>query len=176
MLRPIKIDKAFDLALDTLTCLWGGLVAPRLCEQELKAKLAPFPHLISFASSISPEDAHLSKESYFAICASDDRTKEVGNHACCLVALFAHESFKNHSRYSALKNRAPVAFLRHLRNGSAHGNTFDFTYRNKLIDPGRVEWKGKIINKNLQGEKVFPDFFAQGDFAFLFEDITKLIQ
>ncbi|MCK5472055.1 hypothetical protein KAI54_02610 [Candidatus Gracilibacteria bacterium] len=124
-MRPVQINKAFDLAIDMLTCLWGGLIAPKLCEAELKAKLAPFPNLISFGSSFT-EDSHLSKDNYFNICATKNRFKNVANHACCLVSVFAFESLKNHENYNLMQNKAPVKFLKHLRNAAAHGNAFNF--------------------------------------------------
>lgn len=176
MLRPVQINKIFDLAIDSLTCLWGGLIAPKLCGTELKIKLEPFSHLISFASSFE-EDSHLSKENYFNICASDERLKSVANHACCLVAVFACESLKNSEKYDNIKNESVVIFLRHLRNAAAHGNSFNFidSRTRKFIDPGEVKWGGKIIQKDLQNKTAFPDFFAQGDFAYLFEDISKIL-
>jgi hypothetical protein len=175
MLRPAQVDEVFALATDTLTCLWGGLIAHKLCEAELKTKLLPFKHLISFTTSFL-EDSHLSKENYFNICASDERLKTVANHACCMVAVFAFESLKNTGRYTKIKNESIVRFLKHLRNASAHGNSFNFIdSRGKLTDPGQIEWRGKIIRKELQGQTAFPDFFPQGDFAYLFEDISKII-
>lgn len=177
MLRPIKINEVFNLAIDTLTCLWGGLIAPKICETEFKAKLLPFPHLISFESSFT-EDSHLSKENYFNITSTDSRLKKVANHACCMVAVFAFESLKEHVAYDQIKHEPAATFLRHLRNGAAHGNSFNFidTKTKKFIDPGNIEWRGKIIQKDLQDHPVFPDFFAQGDFAYLFEDISKFLE
>jgi hypothetical protein len=131
--------------------------------------------LISFESSFT-EDSHLSKENYFNICAANDRLKAVGNHACCMVAVFASESLKNHKDYAKIRNDVSVNFLRHLRNAAAHGNSFNFidSRSGKLVDPGQIEWRNKIIQKGLQNKTAFPDFFAQGDFAYLFEDISKL--
>jgi hypothetical protein len=170
------MNEVFNLAVDILTCLWGGLIAPKLCGDELKVKLESFPYLISFTSSFA-EDSHLSKDNYFNICAADDRLKAVANQACCMVAVFASESLKNHKDYDKIRNEVPVDFLRHLRNAAAHGNSFNFidSRSGKLIDPGQVKWRGKLIEKDLQGKTAFPNFFAQGDFAYLFEDISKLI-
>lgn len=176
MLKPAKIDSIFDLAIDSLTCFWGGLIAPKICEAELKAKLAQFPTLISFASSFS-EDSHLSKENYFNICSSKDKTKLVGNNVCCMVAVFAFESLKEYQHYQEIKKEEAIKFLRHLRNAGAHGNSFNFKDSSEnIIDPGQVKWKDKIITKKLQDKTAFPDFFAQGDFAYLFEDISKLMK
>lgn len=176
MLRPAKINEVFNLTTDLFTCLWGGLIAPKLCEVELKTKLATFPHLVSFTSSFG-EDSHLSKQNYFNICASNERLKSVANHACCVAAVFAFESIKETKKYDNIKNQAIVNFLRHLRNAAAHGNKFNFidSRSGKFIDPGIIEWNGKIVRKELQGQTAFPDFFAQGDFAYLFEDISKIL-
>lgn len=149
---------------------------PAMCRTELQAKLAKYPHLISLASSLG-EDANLSKENYFNICTSTERIKAVGNNACCMVATFAFESLREHKNYDDIKNKTEVRFLGHLRNASAHGNRFNFKNPyGKFKDPGEVEWRAKIIDKKLQDRTAFPDFFAQGDFAYLFEDISKLLE
>jgi hypothetical protein len=177
MLRPAQIHETFDLAIDLLTCLWGGLLAPKLCEAEMRAKLAPYTQLISFSTSLG-EDSHLSKDNYFNICASPDRLRAIANNACCLVAVFAFENLKNTEIYDAVQNDTDVNFLRHLRNAAAHGNSFNFidSRSRKVIDPGKVRWRGKIIEKGLQDKTAFPDFFGVGDFAYLFEDISKIIK
>ncbi|MBT6954746.1 MAG: hypothetical protein HN991_00135, partial [Candidatus Jacksonbacteria bacterium] len=169
MTRPARIDESFDLSIDMLTCLWGGLMVPKLCGNELKMKLASFPHLISLKSSF-PEESQLSRDNYFSICSDDDRFRSVANQGACMVAVFAFESLRNHRGYDKVKDKVPVMFLRHLRNAASHGNNFNFisSQSGKIIDPGRVEWGSKIINKDLQGKTAFPDFFPQGDFAYLF--------
>lgn len=174
-MRPVPTHRVFDLALDSLACMWAGLIAPRLCGTEMRKAMEPYQHLISLSSTVG-EDAHLSKKNYFNICQSDDRTREVGNNACCMVSLFAYETFKNDPTYNFVKDEIPVRFLYHLRNASAHGNRFNFFIdRNKsrFRDPGTFNWRTKTIDKSLQGKLAFPDFFAAGDFAFLFEDISK---
>jgi len=92
-MRPLITHKAFNLAIDTLTCVWGGLTLPKLCREQLETALAPYPFLISFESSISA-DTHLDKKNYFAIFSSDERIQEIGINACCMVSLFAYESLK----------------------------------------------------------------------------------
>ena len=176
-MRPVYTHKVFNLAIDTLTCVWGGLLLPKLCWNELGTALAPYPHLVSFESSID-EDTHLSKDNYFSICSSDKRVQEVGNNACCMVALFAFETLKTHSTYDTIRNEVPVKFLYHLRNASAHGNRFNFCLdraRNRFQDPGVLKWRNKTIDKSLQEHQAFTDFFGAGDFGYLFEDISKIM-
>lgn len=177
MIRPIEIDKIFNLTIDAYTCLWGGLLSPRLCLNELNKKIGETDFLITMESSCS-EDTHLSKTNYFNICLSDERTRDVSNISCCMIAVFAFEHLKNHPKYDEIKKYDIVKFLGHLRNAAAHGNKFCFadSKTKNFIDPKRVTWRLKTIDKNLENKVAFPNFFPHGDFAYLFEDITKLLK
>lgn len=174
-MRPVEIDKVFELSADILICLYGGMVSPKLCEKEIKAQLEPYDFLVSFESTVGV-DTHLSKKRYFQIVASDERIKDIGNTACCLISIHAFENLKKISVYKNIENQSPVKFLYHLRNGSAHGNVFHFYSREKFVPPKPITWNGKTIDANLQSKPVFPDFFSAGDFGHLFEDISKEIK
>lgn len=176
-MRPVKTDQTFNLVIDVLTCVFGGLTAPRLCGRELQGALAPYDFLVSFASTLG-EDTHLSKKNYFAICSSQERTTAVGILACSMVALLSFEHMKLHASYPAISKRPEVAFLRHLRNAAGHGNRFNFyrdSARKCFVDPKGVKWQSKAITRDLQDKPAFPDFFCAGDFAYLFEDISGLL-
>jgi len=177
-MRPVQTHIIFKQAIDTLTCVWGGLIAPRLCQEQLESALAPYDYLISFQSSVL-EDTHLSKENYLAIALSDERTRVVGIYASCMTALFAFESLKTLTGYEEIKNKEPIRLLGHLRNASAHGNKFHFyrgAARKNFVDPGVLRWRSKTVTKALQDTPAFPDFFSAGDFAYLFEDISVLLK
>jgi hypothetical protein len=176
-MRPIYIDRAFSLAIDSYTCLWGGLLLPRLCLKELNERIGETDLLLSLESSCA-EDTHLSKSNYFNICMSSERSFEVAKIASCMIAVFAYESLKAHSGFEIIKENNTIRFLRHLRNAAAHGNRFWFinSRSNKFVDPGTVSWRRKTINKELQDQVAFPNFFPHGDFGYLFEDITKLLK
>lgn len=82
------------------------------------------------------------------------------------------------SGYDKIRNEAPVKFLRHLRNASAHANRFNFypdRKKARFRDPGVLQWQGKTIDRSLQDQKAFPDFFCSGDFGYLFEDISRIM-
>lgn len=177
MLRPLELDKTFDLAIDAYTCLWGGLLSPKLCLNELNEQIGDTDLLVSMESSFS-DDTHLSKSNYFNICLSDERTRDICNISACMIAVFAFEYLKNHPRFNEIREMEVVNFLRHLRNAAAHGNKFCFTdsKSKKFRNPGIVSWRSKTIDKKLEGEVAFPNFFPAGDFAYLFEDITKILK
>jgi hypothetical protein len=75
-------------------------------------------------------------------------------------------------------------FFRHLRNGCAHGNKFNFRNHkdkktNKVIydEPSRpAKWNGLEINQTLHGSKVIFDFIAGGDVLKLLIDMSKKIE
>ena len=98
MLRPVDIDKTFNLAIDTYICLWGGIIAPRLCQKELTDKLSNYNFLLSLGSSFS-DDTHISKQHYLDICSSDDKVKEIGSIACSMTIVFAYENLKHHPKF-----------------------------------------------------------------------------
>ena len=58
-------------------------------------------------------------------------------------------------------------FLKHIRNGAAHNNIFDFQYKygvNKgqwmLGENEIIKWNGMEISRKLQGSTVFNDFIS----------------
>ena len=66
------------------------------------------------------------------------------------------------------ETRPAAEFLRHVRNGSFHGNSFDFRHG----EPKRhAEWNGIVITKALQDTPVFFDFLDLGDAVSLIRDV-----
>lgn len=70
------------------------------------------------------------------------------------------------------RNEPIVQFFRHIRNGCAHNNKFYFKGKNTLAL--KAEWRRKIIDTSLAGQTVINDFFKEGDFGHLLEDLSKL--
>ncbi len=180
-MRPAEINKVFDLAVDVLTCCWGGLVAGMVCNKEIKSGLAKFyPSLVAFTSPKSPdfETANLHQDNYFQIVDNPERFKVIANALPSVVSVFAFESLRRSKEiYNLIKSKNEVRFLGHLRNAGAHGGRFNFYNLNKVFeDPKDLAWRNLIISKDLQDTAAFPDFFPQNAFASLFEDISKLLK
>lgn len=62
-------------------------------------------------------------------------------------------------------------FAKHIRNGAAHNNMFHFD--EPLDSP--IQWQDKIINNDLNGTPVFPEFIAPTSLIFLMADISVLM-
>lgn len=80
-----------------------------------------------------------------------------------IMAISVHELLLSSKYYSDIKNLEEFKFLKHIRNGAAHNNRFDF--KNKwskwtLKDNEVIKWQNQKIDKGLQGKTVFNDFIS----------------
>ena len=73
-----------------------------------------------------------------------------------------------------LRGKEIFRFIKHIRNGAAHNNKFNFSELELLKGPAR--WKDKIINSSLKGKPVIPDFINPNELIFLISDISALIE
>jgi len=65
-------------------------------------------------------------------------------------------------------------FAKHIRNGAAHNNKFNFDEKAKSELP--VLWKNKTIESNLHGNEVFNKFLSPADLVLLISDISEIIK
>lgn len=80
--------------------------------------------------------------------------------------------------FRSLKNHSNLEFLKHIRNASAHGNSFYWgtgRSRSRTISRLPVSWRGKTIKASLEGSGLYFDFLSPGDLFLLLEDISGLV-
>lgn len=82
--------------------------------------------------------------------------------------LWEEQDFQN------LLNSPELEFLRHLRNASAHNNSFFWGAGKKRKIPNPVKWRTKMVKKSLEGKPLYMDFMKPGDLFILLSDISKL--
>jgi len=70
--------------------------------------------------------------------------------------------------YSNISREPEVQFFRHVRNGCAHGNRFNF---NQLAQS--AQWRDKEITISNNGNPVFPNVLKDGDPILLLVDINN---
>lgn len=87
------------------------------------------------------------------------------------LAIFDFLQFSPHQK--DLSGTEIFNFTKHIRNGAAHNNKFNFNGRELLKKPAR--WKDKIIDSSLKGKSVIPDFINPTELIFLISDISELI-
>lgn len=77
------------------------------------------------------------------------------------------------------KNHEHLLFLRHLRNASSHNNEFYWgsgRQRTHTISKFPIQWRSKIISEDLEGKKLYMEYFSPGDLFLLLGDISKLVK
>lgn len=76
------------------------------------------------------------------------------------------------SKYNKLVNKTDIfKFAKHIRNGAAHNNKFNFS--KPLNKP--LQWRNKTIGNSLQNTEVFNAFMNGADLMFLISDLSNLI-
>jgi hypothetical protein len=72
-----------------------------------------------------------------------------------------------------------IQFLRYIRNGACHNNTFNLKDEDgnwKIEESKTIEWNGKKISRALQGEKVFNKFISIFDIFLLIKQISEKLK
>lgn len=79
------------------------------------------------------------------------------------------------SEFSNSINRTEIfKFVKHIRNGSAHNNKFNFESKAKKELP--VTWRNKTIETNLHSSEVFNKFLSPIDLVLLMADLSEMIK
>jgi hypothetical protein len=91
---------------------------------------------------------------------------------CATFCVMIFEVLKEDPRYKKISKKPVVQFLRHIRNGCAHGNKFYFKKGGPFFP---AEFRTKKIDTNLQGKEVFFSYISAGDIPYLLEDISKFL-
>ena len=85
-----------------------------------------------------------------------------------LMAIALFDILSNSTYNKEISQTEIFKFAKHIRNASAHNNKFVF--ENKLKQD--VEWRGKIIEQNLEGTLAFGKFIILPDLMILINDIS----
>lgn len=95
-------------------------------------------------------------------------------HISRMMAILIFDLLQASKYQNQLASTSIYKFAKHIRNGAAHGNTFNFS--EQIIEKDQpVKWKNKTIDFSLKGKKVTPDFITATELIFLMEDISKMI-
>lgn len=96
-------------------------------------------------------------------------------HMSRMMAILIFD-FLQASKYKNKLSSTPIyKFAKHIRNGAAHGNEFNFNEETIKKDQP-VKWREKTIDMSLKGKVVTPDFITATELVFLMEDISKMLQ
>lgn len=143
-----------------------------------------YPYIVTLKSSVTKDFVKIDKSIFYLI-----REEALSNTpSLCsksLIDLYrvftiaAMDVVWGNEDFKKLHKRQELQFLRHLRNASAHKNSFYWgkgTARTKTIKNLPVRWRGKIISKKIEEKPLYFDFLAPGDLFVLLSDISALVR
>lgn len=176
-MKPLEINKVFEMTQTVFVLFFGGWAGSKMCIDEVAERCKNFDFINQLDATVIPNfSSFISKKYFLKLLTPDTFDKNITNSFCSMICVYSFENLKKDPIYKKIKDEPCVEMLRHIRNGSAHGNTFNFYNGKRLIYPGTVSWKGKIIDKTLQDKVVFPDFISPGDVPLLLSDISEVIK
>lgn len=111
--------------------------------------------------------------------------KEIGKSVECnigpllvqqgiLLSIAIFNILESSSYNKKISRSSLFRFSKHLRNGAAHGNKFNFSKEtSEKLKQSTVCWRGKEIKETLHGETVFGNFIYLPDLIVLIHDISE---
>lgn len=79
------------------------------------------------------------------------------------------------SHYNSKLGKTSIyRFAKHIRNGAAHNNRFNFTL--SQINGKEAKWQNRVIDITLNGKCVIPDYINPNELLYLMEDLSKEIE
>lgn len=98
------------------------------------------------------------------------------------MAIFLYEVLVRSNYFMNIKDFEEFKFLKHIRNGAAHNNKFDFKYHygrkngQWIINNDEIiKWNNLEISKSLQDKTVFNEFISIADVFLLAKHFSELL-
>lgn len=95
-------------------------------------------------------------------------------HIGRLMAIAIFDFLQSSPFHKNLSGTEIFRFAKHIRNGAAHNNKFNFNEDELIKKP--AQWKDKSIDSSLKSKPVVPSFINPTELIFLMSDISDLIE
>ena len=169
--------------VDSFRNVIASLAWLKASNDQAQAFFAPYPYVIELTCTVMDKLIKIDKSILAAI------EYEGFNQATPLFSQTLTEFYRiltialkdivwQESDFQAMLQRDELQFLRHIRNASAHHNTFFFgsgRVREITIAGLPVVWRGKSTEEALEGTQLYMDYMAPGDLFVLLSDISATV-
>lgn len=178
--EKIEFHKSLYGLLDSFRVIIAALNYLQISPLAAKKLFESFPYLIELPCSVTDKVVKIDK-TILDLVEKEGFQGKVPLYSKTLIdfyriftiavkdILWEEQDFQN------LLNRPELEFLRHLRNASAHNNSFFWGTGKKRKIPYPVKWRTKEIEESLEGKPLYMDFMKPGDLFILLADISKLV-
>ena len=143
-----------------------------------------YPYIVTLESSVTNNLVKIDKSIFDLIQkeVSGNTPAQCSKSLIDLYRIFtiaAMDVIWGNTDFKTLHKRQELQFLRHLRNASAHKNSFHWgrgAARTKTMRSLPVKWRNKTISEEIEGKPLYFDFLAPGDLFVLLADISALVR
>lgn len=181
---PVIFHKSFGGLLDTFRNVIASMTWLKVSVGQAENFFKEYPYIITLSCSVTDKEIKLDK-SILSLIKEEGFNRQAPLYSKTLVNFYriftiaAKDIIWEESDFSSLLDRPELQFLRHARNASAHNNEFYWgagRQRADTINKLPVVWRGKEINKNMEGAPLYMDFVKPGDLFLLLSDISSLVK
>jgi hypothetical protein len=180
--QPLKFHNSFDNLLDTFRNVITSITWLKFSVEEANKFFKIYPYIIELACSVVSQDIKLDK-SILKLVKEEGFNQQTPLYNQTLINFYRvftiaiNDIILEEKDFKSLLQKDELRFLRHLRNASAHNNSFYWgkgKQRKKTISKLPVSWRGKQIEEKLENTPAYMDFIKPGDIFILLSDISNL--
>ena len=179
----LRFHRSFSSLLSSFGNIITSLIWLKVSNLQAEQYFRPYPYVVMLNCTVSDQAIKIDK-SIFALVANEgfnEKTPLYTNSVlnfCRLMTIALKDVVWNEPDFKSLLERSEFQFLRHIRNASAHENSFFFgegRQRIKTLEMLPVTWRNKVISDSTEGHQLYMDFMGAGDLLFLLSDISALV-
>ena len=181
--QPLTFHKSFDDLLDTFRNVIASMTWLKVSVEQAQNFYKPLPYIIELDCSVTNQKVKVTK-SVLKLVQEEGFNKKTPRYSQTLINFYRaftiaiKDIIWEEQEFQQLLQKNELQFFRHLRNASAHNNTFFWdtgNQRQNILKKLPVSWRGKVIEAKLEGSPLYMDFMKPGDIFLLLADISSLI-
>lgn len=181
--QPLKFHQSFNELLDTFRNVITSLTWLKVSVHKTAEFYQNYPYIIELDCSVITQKIKIDK-SILRLIGQKGFNGPTPMYNQTLInfyrifTLAVKDIIWEESAFQPLMQNEELRFLTHFRNASAHNNLFFWgqgRQRTNTIQRLPISWRGKIIDENLEGTKLYMDFVKPGDIFVLLSDISSLV-
>ena len=181
--QPLNFHKSLNDLVDTFRNVIASMTWLKASAKDAQEFYKNYLYITELASSVASQEIKVDK-SILPLIEKESFGGPTPLFTQTLINFYrvftvaAKDILWEDAEFQRFLQRPELLFLRHLRNASAHDNTFFWgngRQRTNTIQKLPVSWRGKVIEEKLEGFTLYMDFMKPGDIFFLLSDISSLV-
>lgn len=181
---PLQMHQSFGGLLDSFRNVIASLTWLKVSSGQAISFFSSYPYVIELSCTVSEQLIKIDK-SILTLIHNEGFNQMTPLYSSTLIDFYRvltiaiKDIVWEEKDYQALRQSAPLQFLRHIRNASAHQNSFFFGHGNERIETLKklpVFWRNKVIEEPVEGSPLYMDFMGPGDLFLLLHDISALVR